>query len=38
MERGRVIESGNPGGLLADPQSVYAKLHAAHFTAGVIRG
>lgn len=38
MERGKVVEMGNPGKLVADPASVYAKLHAAHFTAGVIRG
>jgi ABC-type multidrug transport system fused ATPase/permease subunit len=38
MERGRVVEMGNPGNLLAKPDSVYANLHRAHFAAGVIRG
>ena len=38
MERGRILEMGKPADLLANPESVYAKLHAAHFTAGVIRG
>jgi len=38
MERGRIIETGNPGKLLEDPQSVYYSLHQAHFSAGVING
>ncbi len=31
MERGRVLESGAPDALLADPESAYSRLHRAHY-------
>ena len=38
MERGRIVEMGNPRDLLSKPDSVYANLNRAHFSTGVIRG
>ncbi|MEK7765618.1 MAG: ATP-binding cassette domain-containing protein, partial [bacterium] len=36
LERGRILELGAPGELLARPDGVYARLHRAHFAAGVL--
>jgi len=38
MERGRIIEQGVPDVLLARPDSVFARLHAAHHATGIFRG
>jgi len=38
MERGRILETGNPDALLADPSSVYARLNKAHFAGDRIHG
>ncbi len=38
MERGRIIETGNPDVLLQKKDSVFSRLHEAHFKSGVFRG
>jgi ATP-binding cassette subfamily B protein len=38
MERGKIIETGNPDVLLQRKDSIFSRLHEAHFKSGVFRG
>ena len=38
IERGKIIETGNPDALLQKKDSVFSRLHEAHFKSGVFRG